>query len=407
MPKPRVVVAMSGGVDSSVAALLLAEEGYQVIGVTMRLWSTPDGEEASPHHRGCCSVEDVDDARRVCQIIGAPHYFLNFEREFQAHVVDYFCQQYALGRTPHPCLACNDKIKFNFLRQRALLMNADYIATGHYARVTNQDGLWCLLKGVDAAKDQSYILHTLRQEELARTLLPVGWHPKAQIRDIARQAGLPNADKPDSQDICFIPSGDYHAFLQERMDPHPGEIVDSGGNPLGTHEGIEFFTVGQRHGLGIRSDTPLYVLRVDADRRQVVVGTSDELLQDTLWASGVNYPAGQPQGPTAVTAKIRYKAPEIPATLYPRGNEALIQFDTPQRAITPGQAVAFYQGERLLGGGIIEGPWVPAPQMEDADARLGRGGEQLGVRTPSQGGLRATNQGNDTYPNIWGSTEGA
>ena len=360
MPNSRVVVAMSGGVDSSVAALLLAKEGYDVIGVTMRLWSTPDSQEASPRHRGCCSVEDVDDARRVCQILGVPHYFLNFEREFQAHVVDYFVQEYTRGRTPHPCLACNDKIKFNFLLRRALVMEADYIATGHYARVTQEDGRWRLLKGVDATKDQSYILHTLRQEELARTLLPVGWYPKSRIRDIAREGGLPTADKPDSQDICFIPSGDYRAFLQERVAPKPGDIVDSQGNVLGTHDGIELFTVGQRRGLGIHSDIPLYVLRVNADRHQVVVGTSEELLSDTLRASSVNYPAGEPQGPTAVTARIRYKASEVPATLYPNGTHAVIQFDAPQRAVTPGQAVAFYQGEHLLGGGIIEGPCEPA-----------------------------------------------
>ena len=368
MPKSRVVVAMSGGVDSSVAALLLAKEGYDVIGVTMRLWSTPDSPEASPRHRGCCSVEDVDDARRVCQIIGVPHYYLNFEREFQAHVVDYFVQEYTRGRTPHPCLACNDKIKFNFLLQRALAMEADYIATGHYARVTERDGHWCLLKGMDASKDQSYVLHTLRQEELARTLLPIGWYPKPRIRDIAREAGLPIADKPDSQDICFIPSGDYRAFLQERVTPTPGDIVDPQGNVLGTHNGIELFTVGQRRGLGIQSDSPLFVLRVDADSHQVVVGTAEELLSDTLRASSVNYPAGEPQGPTAVTVRIRYKASDVPATLYPNGTDAVIRFDLPQRAVTPGQAVAFYQGDLLLGGGIIEGPGEPVPAGNVSDS---------------------------------------
>ncbi|MFH1140315.1 MAG: tRNA 2-thiouridine(34) synthase MnmA, partial [Chloroflexota bacterium] len=209
--KGRVVVAMSGGVDSSVAALLLKEQGYDVVGVTMRLFAYDQEDSITSYNKGCCTPQDVDDARRVCQIIGVPHYLMNFEREFQAHVIDYFCQEYARGRTPHPCLACNDKIKFNFLLQRALAMDADYVATGHYARVGYESGLWHLLKGVDAAKDQSYVLYTMRQQELERTLLPVGCYAKSEIRAIALHAGLPVANKPDSQEICFIPSGDYRS----------------------------------------------------------------------------------------------------------------------------------------------------------------------------------------------------
>ena len=365
MSKNRVVVAMSGGVDSSVVALLLKEEGYDVIGVTMRLFTSEEEDGVTSSNKGCCSLEDVDDARRVCQVIGVPHYLMNFEREFQAHVIDYFCQEYARGRTPHPCLACNDRIKFHFLLQRAMALDADYVATGHYARLRHQDGYWHLLKGIDPSKDQSYVLHTLRQQEMERILLPAGWYTKTEIRDIALRAGLPVAGKPDSQDICFIPQGDYRSFLAERLAPQPGEIVDSRGSVLGHHQGIERFTVGQRRGLGIASGTPLFVLGVHAQQRRVIVGTADELLQDTLWASRVSYPAGAPQGPVEVEAKIRYKASEMPATLYPRGDEAVIRFHQPQRAITPGQAVAFYVGEELLGGGIIEGASAFAGQEAD------------------------------------------
>ncbi len=353
----RVVVAMSGGVDSSVAALLLKEQGYDVVGVTMRLFAYDQADSLTSYNKGCCTPQDVDDARRVCQIIGVPHYLMNFEREFQAHVIDYFCMEYARGRTPHPCLACNDKIKFSFLLQRALALDAGYIATGHYARVIHSNDQWHLLKGIDPAKDQSYVLFTLRQQELERTLLPVGAYPKSEIRAIASRAGLPVANKPDSQEICFIQQGDYRSFLAERLRPQPGEIVDSQGSVLGHHQGIERFTVGQRRGLGMASSKPLYVVAVDAGTRRVIVGSANELLQESLWASQVNYPAGAPERPVAVRAKIRYKASEMPATLYPHGCEAVIRFQEPQRAVTPGQAVAFYVGEELLGGGIIEGAW--------------------------------------------------
>ena len=359
---------MSGGVDSSVAALLLKEEGYDVVGVTMRLFSVDHDDALTSYTKGCCTPEDVDDARRVCQIIGVPHYLMNFEREFQTHVIDYFVQEYQRGRTPHPCLACNDKIKFNFLLQRALALDADYVATGHYARVEHRDDAWHLMKGTDVSKDQSYVLFTLRQQELSRTLLPVGWYAKSRIRDLALDAGLPVADKPDSQEICFIPDTGYREFIKERVTSTPGDIVDSSGNVLAHHDGITDFTVGQRKGLGVYSATPLFVLGVNADTHQVVVGGPNELMQDTLSASRVNYPSGPPAGPVRVTAKIRYKASEADATLYPQGDDAVIQFDHPQRAVTPGQAVAFYQGDDLLGGGIIEGAYAFTGQREPSEA---------------------------------------
>ena len=356
MSKGRVIVAMSGGVDSSVAALLLKRQGYEVIGVTMRLW-TVERDDLPRLNKRCCSVEDTDDARRVCQVIGVPHYVLNFEREFQTHVVDYFCAEYDRGRTPHPCLACNDKIKFDFLLRRAMFLDADYIATGHYARVHPNGAGLKLLKGADGNKDQSYVLFTLTQRELRRLLLPVGEHPKAAIRQLAAEAGLPVADKPDSQEICFIPDGDYRKFVGERHKPRPGEIVDTDGTLLGRHPGIHFFTIGQRRALGLsdNSGVPRYVVNIEPRTNRVVVGTENELYRDRFWASGVNFvPGTQPDGPIQITAKIRYKSSASRATVVPHGEWAEVRFDEPQRAITAGQAVVFYDGEEVMGGGIIE-----------------------------------------------------
>ena len=356
MSNGRVIVAMSGGVDSSVAALLLKNQGYDVVGVTMRLWSV-DRDDLPPLSKRCCSAEDVDDARRVCQAIGVPHYVQNFEREFKRHVIDHFVREYERGRTPHPCLACNDKIKFDFLLRRALFLDADYIATGHYGRIRrNGDGLK-LLKGADGGKDQSYVLYTLGQAELRRLLLPVGEYPKADVRLMAREAGLPVADKPDSQEICFIPDGDYRKFVGERSRPVPGQFVDTAGSVIGSHPGIQFFTVGQRRGLGLNGNSgePRYVVRIEPDVNQVVLGREEDLYSADLWASDVNLISGQtPDGPVAVRAKVRYKAAESPATVTHLSDGARVRFAEPQRAVTPGQPVVFYDGSQLLGGGTIE-----------------------------------------------------
>ncbi len=351
----RVVVAMSGGVDSSVAALLLQRQGFDVIGVTMKLY-TLDEANLPPSYQGCCTLDDVEDARMVCRSLGIPHYVLNVQREFQEHVIDYFRREYSKGRTPHPCIACNDKIKFSFLMNRAAALQAAYVATGHYAKIEHTGDGWVLKKGVDTAKDQSYVLFGMGQEELARTLMPVGAYAKPAIQDMALDAGFINAEKPDSQDICFIPLGDYKAYLKQHITAVPGDVVHVDGTVLGEHQGIEYFTVGQRRGLGINSREPLYVVQVDAETNRVVVGPEEALYRDRVWTSRVNYTSGSPpEGPTRVAVKIRYKASEAAAVLYPQDDGAMVCFNEPQRALTPGQAAVFYQGDVLMGGGIIEG----------------------------------------------------
>ena len=353
----RVVVAMSGGVDSSVAALLLARQGYEVIGVTLRLYAE-ERSDAAPLSRGCCTLEDIDDARRVCAAIGARHYVINAEREFRSAVIDHFLAEYERGRTPHPCIACNDMIKFSFLLDRALAMDADAIATGHYARAQRDaNGTVRLLKAVDPTKDQSYVLFGLRQDQLQRLLLPVGGYAKSELRDLAREAGLGVADKPDSQDICFIPAGDYRQFLTLHREATPGEIVNVDGGVIGAHKGVDRYTVGQRRGIGIASDAPLYVVRLEPEARRVVVGPESALYAPGLTAEGVNWVQGTPpDGPVQATVKIRYKAAESPAIVEPTERGANVWFSDPQRAVTPGQAAVFYAGDELLGGGFIAGP---------------------------------------------------
>lgn len=361
----RVVAAMSGGVDSSVAAYLLHRQGYDVVGVTMRLWSA-DEDDVSPDHQGCCSIQDIEDARRVCQVLGVPHYVVDARREFREHVVAYFVGEYERGRTPHPCIACNDRIKFDFLMQRAAMMDADVVATGHYARIERDtdDGAWRLRQGVDAGKDQSYVLFGLGQEQLGRVLLPVGGFTKGEIRSLAREAGFHLADKVDSQEICFIPSGDYRRFMRRESAPEPGEVVDASGRVVGEHAGIEYYTVGQRRGIGVSPSAlglsegeKLFVTAVDPETRRITVGCSADLLRRGVRVGNVRYVSGtRPADACRVAARIRYNGHPASAVLHHDGDGAVLWFDEPQRAVTPGQAAVFYDGDRVLGGGYIDGP---------------------------------------------------
>jgi tRNA-specific 2-thiouridylase len=345
---------MSGGVDSSVAAALLVEQGYEVIGLTMRLWSEP-GSEASNR---CCTPDAEGTARWVADILEVPFYVFDVEAPFRAHVVDYFVREYVAGRTPNPCLACNRHMRFDMLLRQALAMDARYLATGHYARLRHTNHRYHLLKGVDARKDQSYVLYMLNQETLRHLLFPLGDYTKKQVREMARQRGLPVADRAESQDLCFTANGDYRQFLQKEVPEavRPGPIVDRRGRVLGQHKGLPFYTIGQRRGLGIAAPEALYVLEVDAARNALLVGTAAELGRSELTASQVSYVSGEtPSEPQRVTAKIRYKADEAPGLLTPLpGDRAALRFDDLLRDITPGQGVVFYQGEELVGGGIIE-----------------------------------------------------
>ena len=359
MNKQRVIVAMSGGVDSAVAALLLKQRGYEVIGMTLRLWSTDDPDGNNARNNRCCSVEDVDDARNVCNMLEIPHYFVNFEKEFQEHVVDYFISEYDSGRTPHPCLACNDKIKFDFLLRRALFLEADFIATGHYARLKEDNGKIRLLKGVDQGKDQSYVLYTLKQPELTSLKFPVGTYTKTEIRQLAQEANLPVANKPDSQEICFIPSGNYREFLQDRIEAKPGSFVNRYGEILGDHPGIQFFTIGQRRKLGLPSTggEPMFVLGIDPSSNQVILGSEQDLYQREFYCNKLSFTRDEySESELHVSARIRYKASEAEAAISMKNGRGLVRFTEPQRAITPGQPVVFYRDQEMVGGGIIESP---------------------------------------------------
>lgn len=344
---------MSGGVDSSVAAALLVEQGYTVVGLMLRLWAEP-GDAANR----CCTPGAVADARRVADILNIPFYVRDYKDIFKKTVVDFFIDGYTQGITPNPCIVCNRDIRFNHLLNEALGLGGDYLATGHYARVRQtQNGAYQLLKGLNPGKDQSYVLYTMTQERLARILLPLGHYTKDEIRQIAEAKKLPVFNRPDSQDLCFLGNGDYRSFLQRHAPEtaQPGPILNTAGRQLGRHRGLAFYTIGQRKGLGLSAPQPMYVLRIDTAANSLIVGTADELGRQELTAQQVTYIQGQPPAsPAQITAKIRYKAPEVEATLTPLPDaRAHLTFTASLRDITPGQAVVFFQGEQVLGGGII------------------------------------------------------
>ena len=350
---------MSGGVDSSVAAALLAEQGHDVIGLSMQLYDQTD-----PHRAfgSCCTLEDLYDARRVAAAISIPHYILNFEQQFDAHVVSNFVQEYTAGRTPLPCARCNSDLKFATLVDRAQGFGADHVATGHYARVERDaaTGRYRLKRSLDPAKDQSYFLFSLTQEQLARAVFPIGDISKDAVRDHARRRHLPVAEKPDSQEICFVPDNDYAAFVTKHApeEDRTGVIVDQEGRVLGGHAGIHRFTVGQRKGLGLSNSptgAPMYVLALKPDDRQVVVGPRASLERSTLTASDVNWIAGRPGDWRPVTAQIRHRHEAAPARVRASADRrAEVEFDQPQTAVAPGQAVVFYDGDCVVGGGWID-----------------------------------------------------
>lgn len=357
MNKKKVVIGMSGGVDSSVAAYLLKKEGYDVIGVTMQIWQD-EKNEVQEENGGCCGLSAVDDARRVANDLEIPYYVMNFKNEFKTNVMDYFIEEYLEGRTPNPCIACNRYVKWESLLKRSLDIGADYIATGHYARVVQLDnGRYTLQKSVTSAKDQTYALYNLTQYQLEHTLMPVGMYTKDEIRDIATDINLRVANKPDSQEICFIPDNDYAKFIRENSDTviKEGNFVNLEGKVIGRHKGITHYTVGQRKGLNLALGHPVFVLEIRPETNEVVIGESNDVFRNKLYANNLNFMSIEDlEGEMVVDAKIRYSHKGSKCTIKKIEEDKLeCIFDEPQRAITPGQAVVFYDGDYVVGGGTI------------------------------------------------------
>lgn len=349
---------MSGGVDSSVAAYLLKEQGYEVIGVTMQIWQDEE-EFVQEENGGCCGLSAVDDARRVAATLEIPYYVMNFKREFKENVMDYFVAEYLKGRTPNPCIACNRYVKWESLLKRSMEIGADYIATGHYAKVTQlSNGRFALQKSVTAAKDQTYALYNLTQYQLSHTLMPVGDYSKEQIRAIAEKIGLRTANKPDSQEICFVPDNDYAGFIDREAPgqiPPPGNFVLTDGTVVGQHKGITHYTIGQRKGLGIALGKPVFVTEIRPDTNEVVIGSNEDVFGTTVYASNLNFMSiPDLEGEKEVMGKIRYSHQGAPCTIRKVEEDKVVcQFHEPVRAITPGQAVVFYDGDIVVGGGTI------------------------------------------------------
>jgi len=341
MTKAKVAVALSGGLDSSAAALLLKEDNYTVMGIYMCLWKSPRFDYQA--HR----------AENICRILNIPYHQVDLQKEFKLCVVDYFCQEYQQGRTPNPCVACNQYIKFGFLLDKAISLGADYLATGHYVRVGHSKDGHRLLKAADTRRDQSYFLYTLTQEKLGHVLFPLGEHSKDEVKQMVKQAGLPTATKP-SQDICFISQKNYGAFLSQRFPSTPGDVVDTQGRKLGQHRGIVFYTIGQRHGLGLASGKPLYIINIEPESNRIVLGHEKELYSQKLSAQKLNWISGKaPREPITTQARIRYKSKEAEAVLFFRNGSVAVHFTQPQKSVTPGQAIVFYNMDEVLGGGII------------------------------------------------------
>lgn len=367
----RIVVAMSGGVDSSVCAALLHQQGYDCVGVTMKLWDGPEAVEG--RHKTCCTLDDVTDARRVAAQLGIPFYVANFKEPFARRVIDDFVSSYEHGYTPNPCARCNRYLKFEALQRRGLQLGADRVATGHYARtVRDGDGRYRLRRGRDPEKDQSYFLFDLSQEQLAHAMFPLGDFAKGEVRRMAAQFGLRVAAKSESQEICFIPDGNYRNFIRPRLDAETirsGPIVDTSGKLLGEHQGLPYYTVGQRRGLGIAAPLPLHVVSVETRDNTLVVGTRDEATRGLFVAERLNWMRNPPQHPLKTTVQIRYRQRPVPAVVHPLGGEkAQILLDEPQFAVAPGQAAVFYDGDTVVGGG-----WIARNGDEEEPRREGDG----------------------------------